>query len=86
MTTKQQLTLAWTVALILAILLVISLVFQVKGSSQGNLSATADKIRMDCSKTDAASKTACGTDLQQLSDILRNFSSDIDKSATTTAG
>ena len=85
MTTKQHLTLAWTIAIILAILLGISLYFHSTGK-QGNITAAADKIRMDCAKTDAASKAACGDDLQQLTDLLHTFSQDIDKSATTTAG
>lgn len=44
-----------------------------KGNAQ-NITTTADTIRADCSSTDPATHAKCGDDLQQLSDLLAQFS------------
>ena len=76
MKTKTQLTFAWSLVVVLAILLAITGFFLMKaGSSNQNISEKRDAIREHCSQSDAESRSACAKDLQDLSDILREFSS-----------
>lgn len=76
MKTKTQLTFAWSLVVVLAILLAITGFFLMKaGSSEQNISEKRDAIREHCSQSDAESRSACAKDLQDLSDILREFSS-----------
>ncbi len=93
MNTKKQLTIAWTIAGILAVLLLIALYFvlnpkkdlgTVLQEGQQDITAQRDKIRADCNSTDLDKKAACAADLQDLSDILREFSKDV-AHATSTA-
>jgi len=92
MNTKTQLTLAWTIAGILAILLIVALYFvynpkqdlgSVLGKGQQNLAAQREKIRADCNGTDNDSKLRCVTDLQDLSDMIREFSAAVSTATST---
>ncbi len=75
MKTKTQLTFAWSLVVVLAILLAITGFFLMKAdSSDQNISEKRDAIREHCSQSDAESRSACARDLQDLSDILREFS------------
>ncbi len=75
MKTKTQLTFAWSLVVVLAILLAITGFFLMKaGSSDQNISEKRDAIREHCSQSDAESRNACAKDLQEMSDILREFS------------
>lgn len=73
MKTKTQLTLAWSLVVILAILLAIAGYFLSNPKTQENVSEKRDAIREHCSQTDQASRDACAQDLQDMSDILREF-------------
>ncbi|MEK7201354.1 MAG: hypothetical protein AAB737_01840 [Patescibacteria group bacterium] len=74
MNTKKQLTLAWTLVVVLAVLLAISGYFLSNpDASKGNISEKQDLIREHCAGTDAVSKEACAKDLQDLGDMLRQF-------------
>jgi hypothetical protein len=76
MKTKTQLTFAWSLVVVLAILLAITGFFLMKaGSGEQNISEKRDAIREHCSQSDAESRKACAKDLQEMSDILREFSS-----------
>ena len=92
MDTKKQLTLAWTVAGILAVLLIIAVYFAmnpkkdlatVLQEGKEDISVQRDQIAMHCSGTDDASKKACQEDLDELTDILKEFSKDIKKASST---
>jgi len=92
METKKQLTIAWTVAGILAVLLLIALYFvmnpeksldTVLQEGKEDISAQRDRIEESCSGTDAASQEKCQDDLDELADILRDFSKDIEKASST---
>lgn len=75
MKTKTQLTFAWSLVVVLAILLAITGFFLMKaGSSNQNISEKRDAIREHCSQSDAESRSACAKDLQEMSDVLREFS------------
>lgn len=77
MNTKKQLTLAWTLVVVLAVLLAISGYFlSSPNASKGNISEKQDLIREHCAGTDPASKEACAKDLQDLGDMLREFSTE----------
>ena len=80
---EQKLIQARTIAGVLGVLLIIALVVvwndgqkiaQLNASGKQNISATADTIRQDCSSTDPVAHAKCGDDLQQLSDLLAQFS------------
>jgi len=92
MDTKKQLTLAWTVAGILAVLLVIALFFlmnpkkdlgTVLQEGKEDITEQRDRIAETCSGTDADSKADCADELEELADILRDFSKEIDKATST---
>ncbi len=92
---KKSAQTAWTVAAVLAVLLIIALGFwwnakhdlaKVLESGKQDITAQRDKIRADCALTDAASKAQCGQDLQDLADILREFSTNVAHATTTTTG
>ncbi|KND46995.1 MAG: hypothetical protein AB199_01005 [Parcubacteria bacterium C7867-004] len=92
MDTKKQLTLAWTVAGILAVLLVISVYFimnpkrdldTVLQDGKEEIAAQRDEIRKNCANTDDLSKKRCQKDLDELADILKDFSKDITKASST---
>jgi hypothetical protein len=94
MDSKKKLTLAWTVAGILAVLLVIALFFlanqpkdltSVLEEGREDLTEQRDRIAESCNGTDAASKEECQDRLEELSDILREFSRDIDKATSSAA-
>ncbi len=75
MNTKKQLTLAWTLVAVLAVLLAIAGYFLANPSPKdGNISAQKDVVRESCSRTDQESKDTCAKELQDMSDMLREFS------------
>jgi hypothetical protein len=75
MNTKKQLTLAWTIVAVLAVLLAIAGYFLANPSlKDANISAQKDVVRESCAKTDQASKDICAKELQDMSDMLREFS------------
>jgi len=92
MDTKKQLTLAWTVAGILAVLLVIALFFlmgerndlgSVLEEGREDITAQRDEIREACNSTDEASRARCNESLEELADILREFSLEIERATST---
>jgi signal transduction histidine kinase len=94
MDSQKKLTLAWTVAGILAVLLVISLFFlmnqpkdldTVLQEGKEDVTAQRDQVAEACNGSDAQSKARCQDELQELADILRDFSKDIDKATSTAA-
>ena len=89
---KKKLTLAWTVAGILAVLLVISLFFlmnrekdlgTVLQEGKEDVSAQRDRVAEACNGTDEESAKDCNEELDELADILREFSRDIEKATST---
>lgn len=74
---KKQLTVAWSLVVVLAVLLVIALFFLAnpKPAKDANITAQRDVVREYCTKTDQESKDNCAKALQDLSDMLREFSS-----------
>jgi hypothetical protein len=92
MDTKKKLSVSYAVIGVLAVALIVSLFFNfhepatlgsVLENGKQDITAQRDKIREDCSSTDAAVRKQCGDDLQELADILREFSKDLDKATTT---
>lgn len=90
MNTKQQLALAWTVAAILAVLLIVTSYLlmhpkkdlgTVLGDGTQDIAAQRDQIRADCNGTDQASKDRCAADLQDLNDLLQEFREELAKTA-----
>ena len=74
MNTKKQLAFAWTLVGVLAVLLLIAAYFlTIPAAKDQNVTAQRDLIREHCSQTDADSKAACAKDLQDLGDMLREF-------------
>ena len=80
---QQKLTTTRYLAGFFAVLLIIALVViwndhqkivALQSPAQQNLSLQQDKIREDCSATDADSQIRCADDLQNLSDLLAKFS------------
>lgn len=83
MNTKQQLAFAWTLVAVLAVLLAIAGYFlSGAGMKNQNITEKRDLIREHCGATDAASKEQCARDLQDLSDLLRDFGKDMAAKAT----
>ncbi len=84
MNIKKQLTVAWALVVVLAFLLVVALFFLAnpRGQKDTNISAQRDLVREYCTKTDQDSKDACARELQDLSDMLRDFSTGLTKDAT----
>ncbi len=94
MDTKKQLTIAWTVAGILAVLLLISLYFvmnpkkdlgTVLQNGKEDISEQRNRIRESCNGTDTKSREECQRDLDELTNILRDFSKDIRRATSTPA-
>ena len=92
MDTKKQLTLAWTVAGILAVLLVIAGYFAmnpkkdlgvVLQEGKEDISAQRDQIAIHCAGTDGQSKRLCQEDLDELANILKEFSKNIHAASST---
>jgi len=92
MNTKKQLTIAWTVAGILAILFLVALYFAmnpqkslgtVLQEGREDISEQRDRIKESCEGTDAASQADCQDELDELADILREFSRDIERATST---
>lgn len=74
MNTKQQLSFAWTVASVFAVLLLIAVYFlAVPSAASRNITETRDSIREHCQATDQASKDKCAQDLQDMTDTLREL-------------
>ncbi len=84
MNIKKQLTVAWSLVVVLGFLLIVSLFFLAnpRGQKDTNITAQRDLVREYCTKTDQESKDACAKELQDLSDMLRDFSTDLTKDAT----
>lgn len=89
MDSKKKLTLAWTVAGILAVLLVISLFFlmnqekdlgTVLQEGKEEVTAQRDRVAEACDGTDP---DACNRELEDLSNILKEFSKDITKATSS---
>lgn len=94
MNTKKQLTLAWSVAAILGIALLVALYVisnqsrdlgLIIGNGSEDIAAQREKVAADCSGTDAESKIRCQEDLQELSDLLRKFGRELKRIDTTPA-
>lgn len=92
MDTKKQLTIAWVIAGILAVGLIIALVAlmnqkkdlgTVLQEGREDLTEQRDRIAEACQSEDAASQRRCQNELDELSDILRDFSRDIDRATST---
>ena len=90
---EKKLTTARTIAVLLAILLVITAVIiyndnktiaALKAPAQMNITAQRDIIREDCTASDPASQAKCGDDLQSLSDLLAKFSKNMHTGALAT--
>lgn len=74
MNTKKQLSLAWTIVAILAVLLAVAAYFLANPAAGAqNLTQKRDMIREHCAGTDQLSRDACAQDLQDLGDLLRTF-------------
>lgn len=93
MDTKKKLTLAWTVAGILAVLLIIALYFvmnpkkdldTVLQEGKEDITEQRDRITEVCDGPEA-NEGDCQNELDELADILRDFSKDIDKATSTEA-
>lgn len=92
MNTKKQLTLAWTIAAILAVLLVIAVYFvmypkkdlgTVLQEGRNDIVDQRERVRQSCSGTDAESKRLCDEELTNMIDILQQFSKDIKRATST---
>jgi flagellar basal body-associated protein FliL len=84
MNIKKQLNVAWAIIVVLAFLLIVALFFLAnpRGQQDTNITAQRDLVREYCTKTDQESKDKCAQELQDLSDMLRTFSTDLTKDAT----
>lgn len=87
---KKETRTAWIIAGVLAVLLVIAVVFWMNAKKdldavlmegQEDITVIRDRIEADCHATDAASKERCEDHLEDLADILREFSEDVDEAA-----
>jgi predicted MarR family transcription regulator len=92
MNANAKLTLAWTVAGILAVGLIVALIAlanrepdlgTVLEDGREEVTAQRDRIREACNGTDAASQRACNEELEDLADILREFSQEIDRATSS---
>lgn len=92
MDTKKKLTLAWAVAGILAIALIVALVAlmnqekdlaTVLEEGREDITEQRDRIADACEGPDAESQERCQNELEELSDILRDFSRDLDRASST---
>jgi hypothetical protein len=88
---QQDATIAWIVAGVLAVLLVIAVYFwiaarndlsNVLSSGSDQITAQRNKIAQDCGA--AGDKAACNADLSALAAILKDFSANVE-TATSTA-
>ncbi len=79
---EKKLTLAYALAVILALMLVAAILFIIKdhktiqtlkADAAQNITAQRDVIREDCSASDAGAAKRCADDLQNLSDLLSKF-------------
>lgn len=91
MDTKEART-AWIVAGVLAILLVIAVVLWVNAKrdldavlteGREDITQVRDRIAVDCRASDTASQERCQDHLEDLADILREFSEDIENAPQT---
>lgn len=94
MDTKKQLTLAWAVAGVLAIALIVALVAlmnqdkdlgSVLQEGREDLTEQRDRIAAACESTDTESQERCQDELNRLSDLLREFSQNIERAAPAPA-
>ncbi len=85
---KKEARTAWIIAGILAVLLVIAVVFWMNAKkdldtvlSEGkeDITVLRDRIAVDCKGTDQASKDRCSDNLDKLSNVLKEFSKDVEK-------
>lgn len=95
---NQNAGMAWTVAGVLAVIVVILLAVmavrwhdaqpkdlsQVLQNGKEDITQVRDQIRKDCAATDDSSKKKCEQDKKDLADILKEFSADVSNSTTTT--
>ncbi|KND50274.1 MAG: hypothetical protein AB202_03575 [Parcubacteria bacterium C7867-007] len=96
---KKNAGMAWTVAGVLAVVVIILLAMMatswqdkqpknlddVLRNGKEDISELRERIRMDCAKTDEAGKKMCEKDKQELTELLKEFSTDVTYSTTTTA-
>lgn len=94
---NQNVGTAWTVAGVLAVVIVILLgvmaynwqqnqpkdLSDVLQNGKEDITQVRDQIRADCKKTDSDSKKKCADDLQTLADTLHEFSTDVANSTTS---
>lgn len=96
MDTKEART-AWIIAGILAVLLVIAVMLWMNAQKdldavlqegKEDITVIRDRIATDCYATDAASKDRCMDHLDDLEEVLREFSDDVEEApvATSTEG
>lgn len=88
MNTKNQLALAWTLVAVLATALIISLLFlltpkkelgTVLSEGQETLTEQRETIAEACRNEDTANAQACQEALNGLSDLLKEFSQDLQR-------
>lgn len=89
---KKEARTAWIIAGILAVLLVIAVVFwmnakkdleDVQRDGYTDIGAMRDLIALDCGKTDEKSTKLCAEHIDDLSEILKEFSKDLEDATTT---
>jgi len=94
---KQNASMAWTIAGVLAVVVIILLAMMatswqdkqpknlddVLRNGKEDIAELREKIRMDCAKTDDAGKKKCEKDKEDLTDLLKEFSTDVTYSTTT---
>lgn len=88
MNTKKQLAIAWSIAAVLAIALIAALVVimdqkkdlgTVLESGRETLTEQRDRIAAVCENPDTANQNRCQEELNRMSDMLREFSQDIER-------
>jgi len=85
---KKEARTAWIIAGVLAVLLVIAVIFwmnakkdldSVLQEGKEDITVIRDRIAVDCRATDTAAKERCQDHLEDLEDVLREFSEDIEE-------
>lgn len=79
---KNNTTLAWSVAAVLALLLVITLIANMDPAGV-NWNDVRDRIREECSDTSEEGRDACMRSLQQLEEALIEVNRDIGQATST---
>lgn len=89
---KKESRTAWIIAGVLAVLLVIAVVFWMSAKKdldavltegQEDITVLRDRIAVDCRATDQDSRERCQDHLEDLEDILVEFSEDVEEASET---